>query len=31
MREEFTSNTFLAVTIASVFLLSSGLLALAFS
>jgi hypothetical protein len=31
MREEFKSNAFLAVTIASVFLLGSGLLALAFS
>jgi hypothetical protein len=31
MREEFKSNAFLAVTITSVFLLSSGLLALAFS
>jgi len=31
MREEFNSNAFLAVTIASVFLLGSGLLALALS
>ncbi len=31
MREEFKSNAFLAVTITSVFLLGSGLLALVFS
>jgi len=31
MRDEFASNTFLAVTIACIFLLGSGLLALAFS
>jgi hypothetical protein len=31
MREELKSNAFLAVTVASVFLLGSGLLALAFS
>jgi hypothetical protein len=31
MRDEFTSNSFLAVTIAGFVLLFSGLLALAFS
>ena len=31
MRNEFASNTFLAVTIAGFLLLGSGLLALAFS
>jgi hypothetical protein len=31
MRDEFTSNTFLAVAVAGIFLLGSGLLALAFS
>jgi hypothetical protein len=31
MREEFKSNAFLAVTVTSVLLLGSGLLALAFS
>jgi hypothetical protein len=31
MREEFTSNSFLAVAVAGLFLLCSGLLALAFS
>ena len=31
MREEFTSNSFLAVTIAGVVLLCSGLVALAFT
>jgi len=30
MREEFTSNSFLAVTVASLVLLCSGLLAIAF-
>jgi hypothetical protein len=31
MRDEFTANAFLAVTVAGLFLLGSGLLALAFS
>ena len=31
MSEEFTSNSFLAVTVAGLFLLCSGLLSLAFT